>query len=33
MLIAAVAVRRSFRVLTYDQALMRCLDVLGIPHC
>lgn len=32
MLIAAVAARRNFSVLTNDQALIRCLDVLGIPH-
>lgn len=32
ILIAAVAARRNFTVLTYDQALMRCLKVLGIAH-
>jgi hypothetical protein len=32
MLIAALATRRNFTVLTYDQALIRCLTVLGIPH-
>ena len=32
MLICAVAARRNFTVLTYDQALLRCLKVLRIPH-
>lgn len=32
MLIAAVAARRNLTVLTLDQALIRCLKVLGIPH-
>ncbi len=32
MLIAAVAAGRNFTVLTCDQALIRCLDVLGIRH-
>jgi len=32
ILIAAVAVRRNFTILTYDQALIRCLKVLRIPH-
>jgi predicted nucleic acid-binding protein len=32
MLICAVAVRRNLAVLTYDKALMRCLNVLAIPH-
>lgn len=30
MLIAAVAARRKLIVLTYDQALIRCLKVLGV---
>ncbi len=32
ILIAAVAARRNLTVLTYDQALIRCLKVLRIPH-
>ena len=32
ILIAAVAARRSLTVLTYDQALIRCLKVLRVPH-
>ncbi len=32
IIIAAVAARRNFTVLTYDQALIRCLKVLRIPH-
>lgn len=32
MLVAAVAARRSFTVLTYDRALIHCLDVLGVSH-
>ena|ERR1035438_3614409 len=32
MLICAVAARRNLTVLTYDQALIRCLKVLAIPH-
>lgn len=32
MLVCAVAARRSFTVLTYDQALIRCLRVLKISH-
>jgi len=32
ILIAAVAVRRNLAVLTYDQALIRCLKVLRVPH-
>lgn len=32
ILIAALAARRNFTVLTYDQALIRCLKVLRIPH-
>lgn len=32
ILLAAVAARRNFTVLTYDRALIRCLKVLRIPH-
>ena len=32
MLIAAVAARKKFTVLSYDKGLMRCLGVLGVPH-
>ncbi|MGC2298491.1 MAG: hypothetical protein WA476_06785, partial [Acidobacteriaceae bacterium] len=32
MLICAVAARHRFAVLTNDQALIRCLALLGIPH-
>ncbi|MGB7169013.1 MAG: PIN domain-containing protein [Acidobacteriaceae bacterium] len=32
MLIAAVAERKNFTVLTYDRALIRCLEVLEIPR-
>lgn len=32
ILIAAVAARRNLTVLTYDQALIRCLKVLRVPH-
>ena len=32
ILISAVAKRKNFTVLTYDQALIRCLKTLKIPH-
>lgn len=32
ILIAAVAVRKSFTVFTFDKALIRCLEVLGVSH-
>jgi len=32
ILIGAIAARRQFSVLTNDQGLIRCLDVLGVPH-
>ncbi|MGA7525262.1 MAG: PIN domain-containing protein [Acidobacteriaceae bacterium] len=32
ILICAVGARRQFSVLTNDRALIRCLEVLGIPH-
>jgi predicted nucleic acid-binding protein len=32
ILFCSVAARRRYGVLTNDQALIRCLKVLGIPH-
>jgi len=32
MLVAAVAARKNFNVITSDKGMARCLDVLRIPH-
>jgi predicted nucleic acid-binding protein len=32
MLIAAVAARKAFTVVTYDKGIIRCLELLAVPH-